>query len=286
MNSNNSPGNATEISECVRDAIEPFEIIGTGTKRSIGYSVHGTILDLSCLAYHIKTGVNSTIGAGLLGGFGQRSIDPGGLQWGAQYNGIAYDPNLASGESVSSSSFTFVDLGLGAVWHYSSNAGAKDVAAKQSTQATLGFGYFHVTRPTYTFLNAEEQLNAKLVLHGNARFGLGESNSAIMPSFQYSKQGPSSEFILGAMFRYVLTPTSKVTGFNKGSALSVGPVIRFNDAIAIAAMFELGTFAFGFSYDVNTSSLRSASNGYGGFELAIRFVNPNPFNDNKARSRD
>ena len=88
------------------------------------------------------------------------------------------------------------------------------------------------------------------------------------------------------MFRYVLTPTSKVTGFNKGSALSVGPVIRFNDAIAIAAMFELGTFAFGFSYDVNTSSLRSASNGYGGFELAIRFVNPNPFNDNKARSRD
>ena len=193
MNSNNSPGNATEISECVRDAIEPFEIIGTGTKRSIGYSVHGTILDLSCLAYHIKTGVNSTIGAGLLGGFGQRSIDPGGLQWGAQYNGIAYDPNLASGESVSSSSFTFVDLGLGAVWHYSSNAGAKDVAAKQSTQATLGFGYFHVTRPTYTFLNAEEQLNAKLVLHGNARFGLGESNSAILPSFQYSKQGPSSD---------------------------------------------------------------------------------------------
>ena len=47
MNSNNSSGNAIELSECVRDAIEPFEIIGTGTKRSIGYSVHATLLDLS-----------------------------------------------------------------------------------------------------------------------------------------------------------------------------------------------------------------------------------------------
>jgi type IX secretion system PorP/SprF family membrane protein len=43
------------------------------------------------MAYHIKTGQNSTIGAGLFGGFGQRSIDPSGLQWGEQYDGSAYD---------------------------------------------------------------------------------------------------------------------------------------------------------------------------------------------------
>jgi type IX secretion system PorP/SprF family membrane protein len=237
------------------------------------------------LAYHIKTGANSTIGAGLYGGFGQRSIDPNSLQWGEQYNGNAYDPNLATGESLSATSFTFVDLGLGAVYHFASSAGDNDVVANQSTQATIGFGYFHVTRPTYTFLNTEEQLNAKLVLHGNARFSLGESNAAIIPSFQYSKQGPSSEFMLGAMFRYVLTPTSKVTGINKGSALSLGPVIRFKDAIAIAALFEVSNFAFGLSYDLNTSDLRSASNGNGAFEIALRFVNPNPFS-NKARSRD
>ncbi len=237
------------------------------------------------LAYHIKTGENSTIGAGLFGGFGQRSIDPTGLQWGEQYNGSAYDPSLSTGESLAAESFTFMDLGLGGTWHYNSAKGANDVVANQSTQATIGFGYFHVTRPTYTFLNAEEQLSAKLVLHGNARFSLGEGNSAIVPSFQYTKQGPSSELMVGAMFRYVLTPTSKVTGINKGSALSLGPVIRAKDAIAIAAMMEFGHMAVGLSYDLNTSSLKSASNGLGAFEIAIRFVNPNPFS-NKAKSRD
>ena len=41
------PKTETELADLVRDADKPFEIIGTGTKRSIGYSVDGAILDLS-----------------------------------------------------------------------------------------------------------------------------------------------------------------------------------------------------------------------------------------------
>lgn len=41
------PQSESELAECVRDAKTPFEIIGTGTKRAIGYSVDGAILDLS-----------------------------------------------------------------------------------------------------------------------------------------------------------------------------------------------------------------------------------------------
>ena len=237
------------------------------------------------VAYHIKTGVNSTLGAGLFGGFGQRSIDPGGLQWGEQYDGSGYNGQLPNGESITAQSFTFADLGLGGVWHYNSTAGAQDVVTNQSTQVTLGFGYFHVTRPTYTFLGAEEQLFPRMVLHGNARLALGEGNLAIVPSFQFTKQGPSSELLLGALFRFVLAPTSKFTGFNKGSAFSIGPVLRTKDAVALAALFEFGRMAAGFSYDLNTSGLAKASKGNGAFELTIRFVNPNPFNS-RARTRD
>lgn len=237
------------------------------------------------LAYHIKTGQNSTIGAGLFGGFGQRSIDPSGLQWGEQYDGTGYNAQMPTGESLTAQSFTFVDLGLGGVWHYNSDKGASDVVANQSPKATLGFGYFHVTRPTYTFLGTEEQLYAKMVLHGNARIPMGGGNLAVVPGFQYSKQGPSSEFIASAMFRYVLSPTSKVTGINKGSAFSIGPVLRMKDAVAIAALMEFGHMAAGLSYDLNTSDLSKASNGNGAFELTLRFVNPNPFNS-KSKTRD
>jgi hypothetical protein len=106
------------------------------------------------VAYHIKTGQNSTIGAGLFGGFGQRSIDPSGLQWGEQYDGSAYDAALANGRIARclrrSPSLTWALAARGTT---TAGLGANDVVANQSTQATIGFGYFHVTRPaSYTFL--------------------------------------------------------------------------------------------------------------------------------------
>lgn len=74
------------------------------------------------------------------------------------------------------------------------------------------------------------------------------------------------------LVRYVLTPTSKVTGINKGSALTLGPVLRTKDALAIAASLEFGRMAVGLNFDLNTSDLSRASNGQGAFELALRFV--------------
>lgn len=236
-------------------------------------------------AYHIRTGEQSTIGAGLFGGFGQRSVDPGGLQWGAQYDGGAFNAALPTGENLAASSFTFVDLGLGGVWHFSSSASANAVMATARKEATIGLGYFHLTRPSYTFLGSEEQLNAKLVLHGRARLGIGEGEAALQPSFQYTRQGASGELMLGALLRYPLIPASKVTGINKGAAISVGPVLRLKDAVAIATLLEFGRMAVGMSYDINTSGLRQASKGRGAFELALRFVNPNPFNG-RSRTRD
>jgi glycolate oxidase FAD binding subunit len=41
------PKTETELAELVRETTTPFELIGTGTKRAIGYSVDGAILDLS-----------------------------------------------------------------------------------------------------------------------------------------------------------------------------------------------------------------------------------------------
>jgi glycolate oxidase FAD binding subunit len=41
------PKTESELAELVRETTTPFELIGMGTKRSIGYSVDGAILDLS-----------------------------------------------------------------------------------------------------------------------------------------------------------------------------------------------------------------------------------------------
>ena len=42
-------------------------------------------------------------------------------------------------------------------------------------------------------------------------------------------------------------------------------------------MLEVANFAVGMSYDINVSSLKVASSGKGGFEISLRYTNPNPF---------
>ncbi len=50
--------------------------------------------------------------------------------------------------------------------------------------------------------------------------------------------------------------------FNSGLAV---------DALIFSTRFDYNNFTFGFSYDANVSSLRPASNGNGGFELALSY---------------
>jgi hypothetical protein len=42
-------------------------------------------------------------------------------------------------------------------------------------------------------------------------------------------------------------------------------------------MLEFSSYAIGFSYDANLSTLRPASNGRGGFEVTLRILGGNSF---------
>jgi hypothetical protein len=117
----------------------------------------------------------------------------------------------------------------------------------------------------------------KYVAHGSALISKKNSNVAYNPGFMYYRQGNLQEIYAGGLIRYKLNQDSKYTGLQKGMALSIGGYVRARDAFVGAMLFEYGSYAIGFSYDVNTSPLRVASNMRGGYEISLRFVNPNPF---------
>jgi hypothetical protein len=77
--------------------------------------------------------------------------------------------------------------------------------------------------------------------------------------------------------KYYLGDDSKYTGTIKRSTFSMGVFYRGNDALIISTMFEYLHFAYGFSYDINTSKLVTASKARGGAEFFIRFNSLNPF---------
>jgi type IX secretion system PorP/SprF family membrane protein len=230
------------------------------------------------LAYHVRLARFATLGGGLQGGFVQRSINTSALQWGNQYDGSAYNPTLATGESMAMISKSYADFGGGILYNYNNTSGERNVTDNHDLKFHFGASAFHINRPNYSFYQGgTERLNIKYVVHGGALISLKNTNMALAPGFFYYRQGAVQEIYAGGMIRYKLKQDSKYTGLQKGAAISVGGFIRARDALVATMLFEYSQYAIGLSYDVNTSLLRTASNGRGGFEISLRFVNPNPF---------
>jgi len=240
----------------------------------------GTAQGNLSLAYHVRMGGNSTLGGGLQAGFAQRSITGSALQWGNQYDGSMYNAALPSNEP-GAANFSYLDLGGGVLWNYDNRSGSSMVTDNHELKATLGAAMFHVTEPDYSFYGTGEKLYRKLVVHGNALLSIPNSNVAFAPGFMYYRQGPAQEIYAGSLIRYTISQDSKYTGFKEGAAFSAGAFFRAKDALVISTLLEYSNYSLGLSYDVNVSSLQTASNSRGGLEIALRFVTPNPFQAGK-----
>jgi type IX secretion system PorP/SprF family membrane protein len=250
-----------------------------------GDSKMGTTQANLNLAYHVRLGGYHTLGAGLQGGFAQRSISYSALEWGNQYDGAKYNSTMPTGEASGSSAVAYPDFGGGVVWTYNNTAGAVKVDDNHELKANLGVSVFHPHQPKYSFeKTVTEKLYAKIVVHGNAMISLPNSNIALVPGIMYYKQGPAQEIYAGSLIRYALQQNSKYTGVKKGAAFSLGAFYRAKDAVVASFLLEYSNYALGISYDLNTSRLTPASQGRGGIEISLRFVTPSPFGSG-AKSR-
>jgi type IX secretion system PorP/SprF family membrane protein len=230
-------------------------------------------------AYHVHLNEYNTLGAGLQGGFAQHTISPGALQWGNQYDGTSYNGSLSSGEPLpaGSGSFTYLDAGAGLVWTYNNTSGSRNVTDNHDLKFNLGVSVFHVNQPNYSFYNDGEKLYMKAVVHGDALISIPGTSLGVVPGFMFYRQGNVQEIYAGTMVRLKMKQESKFTGFEKGAAISMGGYYRAGDGLAAAMLLEYANYAIGFSYDFNTSPLKTASMVRGGVEVTLRFVTPNPF---------
>ena len=241
-----------------------------------------TQADLS-FASHVRVSDHQIISAGVMGGFGQRSINYSALTWGAQYDGTILNSSLPSGEPGSSASFVYPDFGAGVLYQFSRDEGY--TSANDKLQANVGFSVSHINQPKVSFYSRNSDiLYMKYALHGNMFIGIRNSPLSIVPGFVFYLQGPSQEKTGGTMIRYAFKEESKYTSNVNGIALSVGAYYRWSDAIIVSSLLEIANYAVGVSYDVNVSQLRSSTKGFGGAEISLRFIRPSNFRfKNRAR---
>ncbi len=243
-----------------------------------------TLVNLT-VAYHVQLDQFNSLGAGLQGGICQRSINFGALQWGSQYNGMNYDASLPSNEPSGAATHFFGDAGAGVVWAFNNNTRSMEINDNNFLKWSLGASVFHVNRPNLSFTGTKDLLNIKYVLHGNGLISIPNSDIAFAPGFMFSKQGAATEILYGSLIRYNLQQHSKYTGFSKDAAISLGVFHRWGDAFALTMQLEISGYKLGMSYDINSSELRTASKGLGGFEISICYTIYNPFLSSGRRRR-
>jgi type IX secretion system PorP/SprF family membrane protein len=219
---------------------------------------------------------DSKLSVGIMGGFGQRSADYTSLRWDNQYIGGTYLSGASSGENLSIPNFTYMDAGAGFVWSYGKEQGY--ITQNNGFKMNFGASIFHFGLPQTSYLGStSEKMNTKFIAHTSAEIGKLNTNLTFIPEVYFVQQGSQREVLIGNVFRYLLQEGSHFTGFKKSSAVSLGLNYRLKDALITTAMIEYANYSVAFSYDINMSSLSTSSKSRGGFEIALRFVTPNPF---------
>jgi len=152
-------------------------------------------------AYHVKLNDYNTLGAGLQGGYAWRSMNPGAIKAGDQYNTstMSYDPSLPTGETFANQAISYPDCGAGIVWAYNNTKGAIKVTDNHELKINIGASIFHANQPAYSFYNDGEKLYMKYVVHGNALITIPNTNVGLVPGFMYYRQGPAQEIYVGTL---------------------------------------------------------------------------------------
>jgi type IX secretion system PorP/SprF family membrane protein len=130
----------------------------------------------------------------------------------------------------------------------------------------LGASVYHVNRPNESFLGGSFILEPRVTIHGGGYLPL-DFNKTLHTSFIHQRQAGTYETVIGASLSF------NVTGDEYNPIeLYTGLWYRLQDAIIPYVGLEFGAFRLGFSYDLNNSSLNTASNRRGGSEISLIYV--------------
>lgn len=222
--------------------------------------------------------------AGVHGGFDQRSINQSNMIWDNQFDGQTYIPTAPSFEFRDyNKPFGIADVNVGVAWIYSD--AQKTITSNDAFSVKAGLVYNHLTKPDISYGDVADNLYDKITFHTAANIGITNTSLSVLPTVVFNKQGPNSELLFGALLRHRIKEDSKYTGIFQESAIAFGIHSRWGDALIPSITYEISHWKLCVSYDANISDLAVASDGVGGFEITLTFVNPSPFGSGKSKAR-
>jgi len=217
-------------------------------------------------AYHKALDENGyhQIGLGFQGTYVNKRLDVASLKLEDMLRSDGFTGLTAENFSNFKLTHSYFDMNLGVMYNGSTDG---------RNNYYVGASMYHINRHEETFSdNGHYYLAPRLTLQAGGMLPLGEFN-AFHFSANHSRQANATNTLLGGAYMLSLNadPSSPTNLF-------VGSWYRFGDAIIPYVGLEFGSFHLGASYDVNTSSLKPASNMRGGAEISLIYVRrPNDY---------
>lgn len=139
----------------------------------------------------------------------------------------------------------------------------------------LGASAYHLNKPRESFTgDIFYTLNQRYTIHAGGAIPIGDATRTVYLSSLYSYQAGANNIVLGGAMGFALNDEP-----DNPSNFFAGVWTRFNnvnDAIIPYLGLEFNGFRLGASYDVNISSLKTASQSRGGLEVSLIFIKRPP----------
>lgn len=215
-------------------------------------------------AYHkgLDKAGNYSIGVGLQGSYANRGIDVQKLSFDDELDGQGFFSRTsqdAASQSQGNLRRNYFDVSAGLMFKARLN---------ERNQFYIGLSTYHLAAPKVTFMdNLDLTVPIRLGINGVYEAKVSDMVSLSLLG-QYTKQEEATETTVGA----IATIGRSYMEFEKTFVFYLGMLYRVNDAFIPYVGVEYYDVRFGFSYDLNTSSLNAATKGQGGAELSLVYL--------------
>ena len=195
---------------------------------------------------------------GIQGGVTQKTLEYQLLTFNNQYttvDGGSFDQSLATNETFNSQT----------AWVPVTNAGFMYFFAGQHSRLHpfVGVSAFNLIQPKESFYGVDNRLPMRIYGHVGTRINITE-RLYLLPKFLYMQQEKASEQSYAIDLGYYLKDADMY--------LVGGIVYRAKDAGIVSIGAKMENIVAKISYDINLSTLTSASTGRGGFEISLTYI--------------
>jgi hypothetical protein len=200
------------------------------------------------------------LSVGFMGGWVEKTIDRSKITTNNQFDGNAYNPSIGDGETFTAPTVNYLDGSIGISFNM-------DLGEEPDNSLFLGAAVHHLNRPKNAFYQNAKELEIKYVFSGGVKFGLGDYSYFTLQA-DHTRQGRFRETVEGCLFSYKLGDDPDAPPYT----VDLGAFLRWGDALIPVVKLNMNGLSLALSYDVNVSTLKTASQGRGAVELSIACI--------------